>query len=405
MRHLSKTIRFVGAVALLAGLVPLMNSSPVSAAVVVCEGKSATVVGTAGPDVLTGTDGVDVIVGLGGNDRVHGLGGNDKICVGSANDLASGAQAVVDGGAGLDTISFRGLDADLQLQLSGRTVLTSNPGDRDTVPEYVVQTTGVENAVASNWDNVMRGDNGPNRLTADNATGGVIFYPAGGDDVMVGNNVDSKVSYADWTGGVKLDLATGISTGSGYDRISGVTNIIGSRFADELRGNDLPNVIESLDGKDYVNGKGGDDTILAGDRNTRVADAHTLKGGDGNDQIWGSPGNDLIDGGLGTDQYVPGYRSPAVRIQLAAGTSTGNGNDTLANIEGATGSLFDDVIYGNAGDNYLNGDSGDDVIQGWGGNDILDGFSGIDNFDGGSGADICYGTVGQDIFAKCETIG
>src|SRR6185503_515793 len=40
-----------------------------------CNGKSTTIVGTYGPDILEGTSGDDVISGLGGDDKISGLGG------------------------------------------------------------------------------------------------------------------------------------------------------------------------------------------------------------------------------------------------------------------------------------------------------------------------------------------
>ena len=62
-----------------------------------CEGRPATVIGTAAADRLTGTRGPDVIVGLGGADRISGLGGADVVCAGPGDD-------VVSGGAGNDTL-------------------------------------------------------------------------------------------------------------------------------------------------------------------------------------------------------------------------------------------------------------------------------------------------------------
>ena len=51
-----------------------------------CNGLTATIVGTPGPDTLIGTAGNDVIVGLGGDDLILGQGGNDVICGGDGDD-------------------------------------------------------------------------------------------------------------------------------------------------------------------------------------------------------------------------------------------------------------------------------------------------------------------------------
>jgi len=71
--------------------------SPSPATRPVCDGRPATIVGTAGPDLLRGTSKADVIVALAGDDRVKGLGGNDVVCGGGGNDKVSG-------GAGKDRL-------------------------------------------------------------------------------------------------------------------------------------------------------------------------------------------------------------------------------------------------------------------------------------------------------------
>lgn len=74
-----------------------------------CLGLPATIVGTAGADILTGTPGADVIVGLGGDDVIRGLGGNDRICGGGGDDVLYGGVGNdrVRGGAGDDSLIGR----------------------------------------------------------------------------------------------------------------------------------------------------------------------------------------------------------------------------------------------------------------------------------------------------------
>ncbi|MBJ7329425.1 MAG: triacylglycerol lipase [Solirubrobacteraceae bacterium] len=55
-----------------------------------CGGKTATIVGTSGRDVITGTRRADVIVAGAGADTVRGGGGNDLICGGDGNDTLAG---------------------------------------------------------------------------------------------------------------------------------------------------------------------------------------------------------------------------------------------------------------------------------------------------------------------------
>ncbi len=86
----------------------------VPAALLKCGGKTATILGFRGKDVLKGTPGKDVIVGLGGRDTIKGRGGKDVICGGGANDVLVGGPKrdrllggpgndVLKGGPGRDT--------------------------------------------------------------------------------------------------------------------------------------------------------------------------------------------------------------------------------------------------------------------------------------------------------------
>jgi Ca2+-binding RTX toxin-like protein len=83
----------------------------------------ATIVGTAGPDVLNGTPNPDRIAGLGGNDLLRGLGGADVLCGGGGNDRLLG-------GRGRDRLLGQA-GRDLLRGGPGRDVLRGGPG-RDT---------------------------------------------------------------------------------------------------------------------------------------------------------------------------------------------------------------------------------------------------------------------------------
>ena len=181
--------------------------------------------------------------------------------------------------------------------------------------------------------------------------------------------------------------------------------IVGTPGNDTLNGTIGDDVIVAGAGDDVVYGLGGNDLICGGTGND------ILYGGPGNDRIDAGPDSNTLFGGLGDDQLIgPGYDdlvkyidAPGpVTVDLAAGTATGEGNDTLSGIEGVKGSGYDDHIYGDDGDNYFDGYYGNDYIDGRGGSDSL--------FFTASGAvtvDMARGTAkgqGNDRLANIETV-
>lgn len=72
-----------------------------------CDGRTATIVGTQGDDVIRGTRRTDVIVARGGDDVVRGGGGADYLCLGTGDDVAAGGPGadLVMGGRGADRLT------------------------------------------------------------------------------------------------------------------------------------------------------------------------------------------------------------------------------------------------------------------------------------------------------------
>jgi RTX calcium-binding nonapeptide repeat (4 copies) len=103
-------------------VLPTAPQSPAAAAT--CQGKTATISGSAARDVLRGTKKADVIAAAGGNDRVSALGGNDLVCGGAGKDKLIG-------GAGNDRLNGEG-GADKLLGGGGRDKLKGGPG-KDTL--------------------------------------------------------------------------------------------------------------------------------------------------------------------------------------------------------------------------------------------------------------------------------
>jgi Ca2+-binding RTX toxin-like protein len=112
----------------------------------------------------------------------------------------------------------------------------------------------------------------------------------------------------------------------------------------------------------------------------------TIDGGIGNDTIYGDwqtveqlivprsvkGGDDYLVGGDGLDVAAFVNRD-GVFVDLGAGTAVGEGNDTLAGIEGAQGGDGSDTLIGDDGTNLLFGAGGSDTVSGLAGDDTIAG--------------------------------
>jgi hypothetical protein len=96
-------------------LVPALFAIPpvaAQAAAPACFGIPATIVGTAGNDVLVGTSDSDVIVAKSGDDTIRGMDEYDTICGGRGDDIIRTGDGPDDskGGPGNDQIYAQGSD-------------------------------------------------------------------------------------------------------------------------------------------------------------------------------------------------------------------------------------------------------------------------------------------------------
>ena len=126
-----------------------------------------------------------------------------------------------------------------------------------------------------------------------------------------------------------------------------------------------------------------------------------INAGDGNDHVVAGIGEDQIDGGAGIDVVSYARSNAAVKVDLATGKGEGGyaQGDTYANVEGAVGSNYDDVLKGNDADNTLSGGKGADTIDGAGGIDTVDYTHALDGEkdgkDGGFGQLVGAGLLGN----------
>jgi Ca2+-binding RTX toxin-like protein len=130
---------------------------------------------------------------------------------------------------------------------------------------------------------------------------------------------------------------------------------------------------------------------------TTPASANLVFNGEsGQDAFISGNGNDAFNGGADADTVSFQTASQGVTVDLQAGTGTGQGSDSLTDVQSVQGSDFDDTIAGSSIDNVLVGNDGNDTISGLAGNDQIQGSDGDDTLSGGDGNDQIQGNNGDD---------
>lgn len=320
-------------------------------------------VGTAGDNRFEGLGGRDFLVGRDGADDLSGGSGPDAIRPGRGDDTA-------DGGADKDTVSYRFLMAGVEVDLATGT--TGGDAGSDDL-------AGFENITGTSTDDVLRGTidvaNIINALTGDD-----VIFPGGPTeaDVIHGDAGIDTLDYSSLGRRINVNLASGRAGILG--RVSGVEDIIGTIFEDELYGDAGPNRIWGGYGSDFLDGRGGDDTVFAGE---------------GNDWVMLGLGSDVADGGTGIDAARYLAADSGLWLDLDAGTVTrGSGEaDQITHFQQVIGSRYDDHMYGGLGATEVTLDGGAGV------NDLntVDGFAGDRmRVPGGSvGLSTCVGDPGD----------
>jgi Ca2+-binding RTX toxin-like protein len=197
------------------------------------------------------------------------------------------------------------------------------------------------------------------------------------------------------TGTATADVIVGLGGddtiygGGGRDRICGDGGDYFNFGSDHIYGQGGRDRLAGSAGNDFIFGAAGDDELL---------------GGSQDDQLDGGIGNDLLAGGSHDhadgygDSAFYGHSATAVSVDLSAGTATGEGTDTLINIQSVTGSNYDDTITGDARaeglyfyTNYV-GRAGNDTIRSGGGT--------YSHMKGGYGNDTLIGSDNQTFFGS-----
>jgi Ca2+-binding RTX toxin-like protein len=204
----------------------------------------------------------------------------------------------------------------------------------------------------------------------------------GGRDVIVGVGGHDRIN-----GRGGDDLMCG---GGGRDLLRGKAG------DDELSGGGKRDVLLGQQGNDLMTGSGGADVLLG------LPGNDVLRSGPGSDFMIGGSGDDLYDGGGGQFDLISFESSPlgvTVDLNLTTPQNTNEGIDTITQVEGASGSGFNDVLIGqnvpSPTGNGLFGLDGTDQLSGLDGDDVLDGGPGSDR--GGPGVGFVNGGLGNDL--------
>jgi Ca2+-binding RTX toxin-like protein len=318
-------------------------------------------------------------------ERILAGSGNDTITVSLSKILSETAdhQFVVDAGSGTDALT---------IDVTGSwTATTPNPTLGPTGVAAGISVSGMTAytftdgtntvTVFTNAETVQYPSSAPPLFTTGNDT--VDFNQVVAGAYLAGSQYDALAG----NDTVALPIDVAAATAAGY---SPSQTFNGGDGHDFIAGGTLNDTISGGNGNDTVQGAAGNDTLTGGSNSDKLdggAGNDSLNGGSSADVLIGGLGNDLLDGGSSNDTVDYTSSATAVTAQLATGTVTGEGDDTLLNIENVTGSGFDDAITGSSLAN---------VLVGGGGNDLIHGADGDDTLTGGAGLDQLFGEVGHD---------
>ncbi|RDE51726.1 MAG: calcium-binding protein, partial [Candidatus Accumulibacter meliphilus] len=338
--------------------------------------------GSSHNDSLTGNSAANLLDGSAGADTLVGGDGSDTYYVDNAGDLVIETNALLASG-GADTV-YSSLAA---------YTLTANVETLRLVATGAADGTGnsLDNTLfASAGNNVLDGGAGLDTVSYALATAAVaVNLASNAAHATGGSGSDTLISIENLVGSAYNDRLTGDGVANWLDGGAGNDTLDGGAGADTLIGGDgsdsyyVDNLSDLVSETNADLTAGGNDTVYstladyalpANVENLRILAVGTANGS-GNalaNTLYAGAGDNVLDGGGGTDTVSYAYAAAGVAVSLAsslAQATGGSGFDTLLNIERLTGSNYNDRLTGDSLANVLNGGAGVDTLIGGDGSD------------------------------------
>ncbi len=336
--------------------------------------SSETLEGGALGDNILGRDGDDLILGHAGDDTLKGGWGNDTLDGGSGHSVLNGGyeddlfifrdgSADVEGGEGIDTVSFEHAGAHMRLDLLYAS-LNTRAADGSTFEnvENVIGTIGRDNIRGTMEDNLLQGGRNVDFLfgrrgndTLDGGTGDDVLFGGVGQDVLNGGVNRDRAQYSEALEAVRVDLMNpGTNTGEAAgDVFISIEDLAGSRYSDALLGDLGANRLFGREGSDLLIGRQGDDYLNGGSNNDTLGGGQgddVMRGGHGADLFIFSQGEDIVeDFAIGTDLFAI---HKAGAHQVEASQTTQLGDDLLLDLGGGDTVLFHNVDHDDFWNHY-----------------------------------------------------